>query len=53
MRGKGLIRSLNRAGTRADKSPIVVRKSPVKRDPTLCERCGAVYERKTWRRAGG
>ncbi|HVB81435.1 MAG TPA: hypothetical protein VNE82_15995 [Candidatus Binataceae bacterium] len=50
MPGKGLIRSLNRRGTRSDKSPVVVRKSPVAHEPTVCERCAAVFERKTWRR---
>jgi NMD protein affecting ribosome stability and mRNA decay len=45
---KGLIRSLNRRGTKADKSPPVARKTSLK-EPAVCERCGAVYERKTWR----
>jgi hypothetical protein len=45
---KGLIRSLNRRGTRTDKVLPVAAKHPVA-DPTVCERCGAVFTRKTWR----
>ncbi len=48
-KSKGLIRSLNRSGVRDDKSPAVVRKAGVPKDPSICERCGAVYQRKTWR----
>ena len=48
VRGKGLIRSLNRRGTRTDKSPAITRKITLS-DPTVCERCGAVFTRKTWR----
>ncbi|MFI5366852.1 MAG: hypothetical protein ACHQ4J_14650 [Candidatus Binatia bacterium] len=47
-KGKGLIRSLNRRGTRTDKILPVAAKNPV-HDPTVCERCGAVFTRKTWR----
>jgi len=47
-KGKGLIRSLNRRGTRGDKTPAVAR-NIAPQDPTICERCGAVYSRKTWR----
>jgi hypothetical protein len=46
---KGLTRSLNRAGVRDDKSPAVVRKAGEPKDPSICERCGAVYQLKTWR----
>ncbi|HVN28599.1 MAG TPA: hypothetical protein VMT64_08945 [Candidatus Binataceae bacterium] len=45
---KGMMRALNRRGTRADKSPPVVRKGTVK-DPSICDRCGAIYTAKTWR----
>ncbi|HUA36106.1 MAG TPA: hypothetical protein VMA09_21025 [Candidatus Binataceae bacterium] len=45
---KGMVRALNRRGTRADMSPPVVRKAAVK-DPSICDRCGAVYTAKTWR----
>lgn len=46
---KGLIRSLSRRGTRFDKSPPVVRKTPKPKEPTICDRCGAVFSHKTWR----
>jgi len=46
---KGLIRSLSRRGTRSDQSPPVATKSRGLREPRACERCGAVYSRKTWR----
>ncbi|GEM_PF-348514 len=48
-KSRGLIRSLNRSGVRDDKSPNVVRKAKTPPDPSICERCGAVYQRKTWR----
>jgi NMD protein affecting ribosome stability and mRNA decay len=48
-KSRGLIRSLNRSGVRDDKSPAVVRKAAIPKDPSICERCGAVFERKTWR----
>jgi len=47
--GKGLIRSLDRRGTRSDMSPPVTRKLQF-REPSICDRCGAVYSAKTWRR---
>jgi len=49
MKGKGLIRSLNRRASRSDKKPAISRAQP-RRDPTACERCGAVFTRRTWRR---
>jgi hypothetical protein len=48
--GKGLIRSLNRRGAKADKSPPVARRTAGLKEPAVCERCGAVYSRKTWRK---
>jgi NMD protein affecting ribosome stability and mRNA decay len=48
-KSRGLIRSHNRALTRDDKSPRVVRKTVQPAEPTVCARCGAVYLRKTWR----
>ncbi|HEY2107152.1 MAG TPA: hypothetical protein VGH29_15240 [Candidatus Binataceae bacterium] len=48
-KSKGPIRSLNRSAVRDDKSPAVVRKAKAPNDPSICERCGAIYERKTWR----
>ncbi len=35
-------------GTLASRRPVV-RRTHVSREPTMCERCGAVYRRKTWR----
>jgi NMD protein affecting ribosome stability and mRNA decay len=48
-KSRGLIRSLNRSAVRDDKSPAVMRKAKIPNDPSICERCGAVYARKTWR----
>ena len=45
---KGLTRSLDRRGTRSDKTPPVARKQKFS-DPSVCDRCGAVYTDKTWR----
>lgn len=50
-KGKGLIRSLNRKGTSFDKSPPVARRGGVFKEHSICERCGAIYERKSWHRA--
>jgi hypothetical protein len=48
-KGKGLIRSLARKGTRKDKrSPGAITARPL-REPTCCERCGAVFLHQTWR----
>jgi NMD protein affecting ribosome stability and mRNA decay len=46
---KALIRSLNRRGSQSDKTPPVARKLKFS-DPSICQRCGAVYTQKTWRR---
>lgn len=46
---KGLIRSLSRRGTRSDKSPVVAQKTRF-REPTVCERCGAIFTHRTWRK---
>jgi len=46
---KGLIRSLNRRGSQSDKTPAVARKQTFS-DPSICDRCGAVYTEKIWRR---
>jgi len=49
-RGKGLVRALNRRGSRSEKSPpspSIARKTP---GATVCNRCGAVFTRKTWRK---
>lgn len=49
-KGKGLIRSLNRKGTRSEKKPAGAGRSRRPQEPTICERCGAVFSRQTWRR---
>jgi NMD protein affecting ribosome stability and mRNA decay len=36
-------------GARADRTPPVALRAAVEREPTMCERCGAVYLNKTWR----
>jgi hypothetical protein len=46
---KGLIRSMDRRGSRSDKSPPVARKQKFC-DPSICDHCGAVYSAKSWRR---
>jgi len=47
---KGLIRGLNRKGTRPSQSPAAAEANRSLADPTVCERCGAVYTRKKWRK---
>lgn len=49
--GKGLIRSLNRRGTKTQKSPPVARKARAYRDPSICDACGSIYTARTWRQA--
>lgn len=48
-KSKGLIRSLSRGFARDDKSPRVVRKARTYKEPTICERCGSIFVRRTWR----
>jgi NMD protein affecting ribosome stability and mRNA decay len=48
-KGKSQARALVRRGSRADRSPRVAALSANLAGPTVCDRCGAVYERKTWR----
>ncbi len=55
MKQRGLARAhreqgLDRRGTRNDKRPPVSIKLSY-REPTVCDACGAVYVRKTWRRS--
>lgn len=52
IKGKGLIRSLNRKGARFNKKPAVARRGGVFKEPSVCERCGAIYQRSRWRRGG-
>jgi NMD protein affecting ribosome stability and mRNA decay len=46
---KSQARRLVRRGCRDNRSPPVAALSAHLGTPTVCERCGAVYERKTWR----
>ncbi len=46
---KGIARSMDRRGSRSDKSPPVAQKQKFS-DPSICDRCGAVYSSKSWRR---
>lgn len=46
---KGLIRSLSRRGVRSDQSAPGAVRSTQPREPAVCERCGAVFMRRTWR----
>jgi len=46
--GRGLIRSLNRRGAAAKKTAPIARRRKLK-DPSICDRCGAVYTAKSWR----
>ena len=48
-RERGLLRSLVHRAVRDEKAPRVVKHSGPLREPTVCERCGAVYRGKTWR----
>lgn len=50
---KALIRTLNRKGTEKSHKPPVARKAakPLP-DPSCCERCGSLFHRQVWRRAG-
>jgi NMD protein affecting ribosome stability and mRNA decay len=47
---KGLIRSLNRAATADGRASPAERRLGRPRDGAVCERCGAVFARRTWRR---
>jgi hypothetical protein len=49
-KGKGLIRSLNRRGTRSAKVRPVEARAGRPREGAICERCGAMFSRRTWRR---
>lgn len=44
------LRALDHRGAKSDRSPAVVAKSAYV-EGTLCETCGSVYSRKTWRRS--
>lgn len=49
MASRGLIRGLVRKGTRTSARPPVARLTARLAEPTLCQRCGAVFARQTWR----
>ena len=49
-KGKGLIRSLNRKGAKSNKDVPANVKMGIPPEPSICERCGAVFSRRTWRR---
>jgi NMD protein affecting ribosome stability and mRNA decay len=49
--GKGLIRSLVRTGTRDRKTRPAEKRSGRLPEPRFCERCGAIFLRRTWRQA--
>lgn len=48
--GKGLIRSLNRSSTRSNKLRPAEARSGRLREPSVCERCGALFSRRVWRK---
>jgi len=45
---KGLLRALNRRGTRSEKVKPVEAATRRLPEPTVCERCGAVFQRRSW-----
>jgi hypothetical protein len=48
--GKGLIRSLNRSSTRSNKlRPAEARRGRLS-EPSVCERCGALFSGRVWRK---
>lgn len=49
-KSKGLIRAGTRSGTQSGKLVGAARSAPRHGDPVVCERCGAVWSRRTWRR---
>ncbi len=49
-KGKGLIRAANRSGVASRKRVASERQSGRLREPAVCERCGAIYSRRVWRR---
>jgi NMD protein affecting ribosome stability and mRNA decay len=44
------MRDVDHRGARTDKSPPVARKTTLTDSTAVCEHCGAVYARNTWRR---
>ena len=52
MKKKSLIRATNRKGVRDKKVAPAEARSGRLPEPALCERCGAIFSRRVWRRAG-
>jgi NMD protein affecting ribosome stability and mRNA decay len=50
---KGLIRSKSRRGAASGKLGAPAEKRQERREPAACERCGAVWSRRTWRQDRG
>jgi len=48
--GKGLIRAANKQGVASGKTAVAERSTGRLKEPTACERCGAVFSGRTWRR---
>ena len=46
---KGPIRAHDRRGVQSDMSPPVARRTRALPEGAMCERCGAVFSRRTWR----
>ena len=49
-KSKGIIRAGNRSGTASGKTKPVERASGRPAEPTVCERCGAIFSRRVWQR---
>ena len=49
-KGKGLTRSLDRRGTQSKKVRPVEARAGRPGEAAICERCGAMFSRRTWRR---
>jgi hypothetical protein len=47
---KGLIRAGNRKSTNTKKTTGAEQRSGRLKEPTVCERCGAAFSRRVWRR---
>lgn len=50
--GKGLLRSLNRSGTKTGKAAPAERRTGRIAEPSACEHCGAIFLHRVWRRSG-
>jgi len=49
-KGKGLIRATSRRGTESRKVAPAEHRTGRLAEPTVCERCGAMFSRRAWRR---